>query len=135
MSPSAPAPPGALGDTRLAAAYGGSGEDRAATRERYRAKLARFYERFAPEKLDKVDIILDSYAGIEGKIFSDLAQKYPEAAQLIDELQRADGDAQATGSGGAPLPLGKATRRPAPAVPSKARGSVVGAAPPRPPRD
>ena len=103
------------------------------TRERYRAKLTQFYERFAPDKLDSLDRILDSYAGIEGKIFSDLAQKYPEAKQIIDELQLADDDAaQATGSGAAPLPLGKATRRPAPAVPAKARGSaVVGAPPPR----
>ena len=58
----------------------------------YRARLVRFYEKYAPDKLDGVDDLLAKSKGKEEKLFAKLVEKYgpePEASQAQKQPESA----------------------------------------------
>jgi density-regulated protein DRP1 len=60
-----------------------------------RERLAAFYTKYMPEKLDGIDAILDKYAGKEDKLFAALVKKYgpePEDPYIIAKYGAASDD-------------------------------------------
>jgi hypothetical protein len=54
----------------------GTPRSTAKSREYYKARMERFYAKYAPEKLSQVDFILDNSEGLEEEVFRKLVTKY-----------------------------------------------------------
>jgi len=78
-------------------AAGGEGEDNDVPTEPWttRERLAAFYTKYMPEKLEGIDAILEKYEGKEDKLFQALVKKYgpePEDPYCMDDDEEDEGD-------------------------------------------
>eukprot|EP00760_Papus_ankaliazontas_P025023 PhM_4_TR2458/c0_g1_i1/m.89933 len=60
------------------------GRDGVHLRESYRRRVARYYRRYAPDKVAQVDAVLDAFAGEEERAILALVEKYGKPEPVVD---------------------------------------------------